>query len=245
MSNGRGTSPVASRVVATTENTPGTVRFEAAAAPRVGREVTRVLTDPDRPRSITWAWHRVPSMASPTPLMAEPNRAATYLPVAADVGHRLRATATYTDDHGPGQTAAGTTSAEVAPGTITFSADPPTPCAHVEATLTDADGGINTESADSPPNFSYGWQWDPPPASSSSRSPVTTSTTQTNSVVGQTIGVRVQYGDNASDRNTVDTTSAVVQANVPRTPLALRSTPGDRRVSLVWGAPDDCAACHY
>ncbi len=185
-------------------------------------------------------------MGSPTPLMAEPNRADTYLPVAADVGHRLRATATYTDDHGPGQTAAGTTPAVAAPGTITFSADPPTPCAHVEATLTDADGGINTESADSPPNFSYGWQWDPPPASSSSRSPVTPSTTRSylppNSVVGQTIGVRVQYGDNASDRNTVDTTSAVVQANVPRTPLALRSTPGDRRVSLVWGAPDDCGS---
>ncbi len=53
VSNGRGTSAVASRVVATTENTPGTVRFEAAAPPRVGREVTAVLTDPDRPRSIT------------------------------------------------------------------------------------------------------------------------------------------------------------------------------------------------
>ena len=247
----RGVNAQGESAAATQDETPGTdppvvdppdgtVRFEHADPPRVRRMVTAILTDDDNPRSITWAWQRVPSAGAPTPLADTDN---TYTPVAADVGHALRATATYTDDDGPGQTATATTPAVVhPPGTITLSPDPPSTCAHVEATLTDADGGINTEFSDSPPGFAYGWSWIP----QSSRPPSATTTTQSylpgNSLVGQTIRVTVQYGDNASDRNTAARTSGAVQANVPRTPTGLRSTPGAGRVSLAWTAPNDCGS---
>ena len=225
----------------TTTTDDGTVSFENADPPRVGREVTATLTDDDNPQSITWAWQRVPSTGAPTALSGTAN---TYTPVAADVGASLRATATYTDDDGPGQTATGTTPAVIDTGTITLSPSPPRTCEHLEATLVDGDGGINTESAASPPGFPYGWRWIP--QTSSSRSPAATSTTQSylpgNSLVGQTIRVTVQYGDNASDRNTATTTSGVVQANVPRTPTGVASTPGDGRVSLSWTAPNACGS---
>ena len=129
-------------------------------------------------------------------------------------------------------------------GTITLSPSPPMTCAHVNATLEDVDGGITTESSASPPNFTYGWEWDPPSAAASGSQG--TSTTQSylppNSLVGQTAQVTVQYGDRASDRNTATRTSGTVAANTPRTPTGLKSTPGDRRVSLTWKAPNDCGS---
>ncbi len=146
---------------------------------------------------------------------------------------------------GTSATKTATATVTGSPGTITLSPDPPTTCAHVEATLTDADGGINTEPSRSPPDFAYGWRWTPQ-TSSSSRSPVNTSTTQSylpsNSLVGQTIQVTVQYGDNASDRNTATTTSGVVHANVPRSIPSFTATGGQGRVDLSWGAPNDCGA---
>ena len=195
--NAQGESAAATRDETPTPNPPGTVSFRNANPPQVDREVTATLSDDDNPRSITWAWERVPSAGAPT---TRPDTDNTYTPVAADVGHGLRATATYTDDDGSGQTATATTSAVVnppPPPTITLSPDPPKTCAHLEATLEDADGGINTEFADSPPGFPYGWRWIP---QTSSNSPTTTTTTTTqsylpaNSLVGQTISVTVQYG---------------------------------------------------
>ncbi len=144
-----------------------------------------------------------------------------------------------------GNSATETATATVtgAPGTLTLAPDPPSTCAHLEATLTDADGGINTESSDSPPGFPYGWQWIP---QTSSRSPATTSTTQSylpsNSLVGQTIRVTVQYGDNASSRNTATRTTAAVQVNTPRAIPGFSATGGRGRVDLAWTAPNDCGA---
>ena len=127
-------------------------------------------------------------------------------------------------------------------GRITLSPNPPRTCAHVEATLTDADGGINTEFSDSPPGFPYGWSWIP----QTSPTPSATTTTQSylpgNSLVGQTIRVTVQYGDNASNRNTAARTSGAVQANAPRAIPRFTATGGQGRVDLSWSAPNDCGA---
>ena len=130
------------------------------------------------------------------------------------------------------------------PGTIALDPIAPQTCAHTTGTLRDEDGGINTEFSDSPPGFPYGWRWIP--QTSSSRSPATTSTTQSylpgNSLVGQKIRVTVQYGDNASNRNTATTTSEAVQANSPRAIPRFTAAGGRGRADLSWTAPDDCGA---
>ncbi|MCY3735073.1 MAG: fibronectin type III domain-containing protein [Gemmatimonadaceae bacterium] len=132
-------------------------------------------------------------------------------------------------------------------GRITLSPSTPMTCAHVNATLEDVDGGITTEASASPPSsprFIYGWEWVPPSAgpSGSSGTSTTRSYLPANPSVGQTVRVTVQYGDRASDRNTATLTSGAVTANTPRTPTGLKSTGGDRRVSLSWKAPDNCGS---
>ena len=128
-------------------------------------------------------------------------------------------------------------------GTIALDPIAPQTCAHTTGTLRDEDGGINTELSDSPPGFPYGWRWIP---QTSSRSPAATSTTRSylpsNSLVGQTIRVTVQYGDNASNRNTADTTSGVVQANAPRSIPRFTANGGQGRADLSWTAPNGCGA---
>ncbi len=132
-------------------------------------------------------------------------------------------------------------------GRITLSPSTPMTCAHVNATLQDVDGGITTQASASPttpPTFTYGWEWVPPSAgpSGSSGTSTTRSYLPANSSVGQTVQVTVRYGDRASDRNTATLTSGAVAANTPRTPTGLKSTGGDRQVSLSWRAPDNCGS---
>ena len=129
------------------------------------------------------------------------------------------------------------------PGTITLSS-PPQTCAQLTATLTDADGGIMTVGS-LPDGFTYGWVWDPPSASSSRTAG--TSTTQSylppNSAAGRPVSVTVQYGDNASNRNTATLTSGAVLANAPRSISGFTATGGRRRADLAWTAPsNDCGA---
>ena len=72
--------------------------------PRVGTALTATLTDPDGSTSgFAWTWER---STGPTTWVAIDGAASSsYTPTAADAGHYLRATATYTDGHGAGKSA--------------------------------------------------------------------------------------------------------------------------------------------
>ena len=72
--------------------------------PRVGMALDATLTDPDRSISgVAWTWER---SAGPTTWVAIGGaESSSYTPAAAEAGHYLRATATYTDGHGAGKSA--------------------------------------------------------------------------------------------------------------------------------------------
>ena len=102
-------------VTVAVRDAPGKLCLSASAsacrpltAPQVGREVYAILEDPDvdadRPATnLTWGWERVSDEEDldedGTPL---DNHTASYTPAAADVGHSLRVTVTYTDGDGTG-----------------------------------------------------------------------------------------------------------------------------------------------
>ena len=75
------------------------------AQPQVGTELTAALTDPDGGVSgTTWEWESSPDGSTGWAVIKGATSDA-YTPAAEDAGKRLRATASYTDGHGPGKTA--------------------------------------------------------------------------------------------------------------------------------------------
>ena len=103
----------ASEVLAATTDVIGTngIVTLSPAQPVVGEAVTASLTDPDGGvTDMSWQWARASSpTASGTPITGATST--SYTPVQADVGSHLRATASYTDAQGPGQSASETTNA--------------------------------------------------------------------------------------------------------------------------------------
>ncbi len=92
----------------------GTVAL-SSTQPRVDTSLTAALTDPDgAPSSITWLWGRSSDQNNWT--IIDGATAASYRPVATDVGNYLRATASYTDGHGPGKGAEAVSSNPVLGG---------------------------------------------------------------------------------------------------------------------------------
>ena len=100
------------------DTTPITDREGAAiilsTQPRVGSPVTATLTDPDGGESnITWNWERSSDQNVWTAINGA--NSASYSPVAGDLGNYLRATARYTDQHGPGKSAQAVSANPVRP----------------------------------------------------------------------------------------------------------------------------------
>ena len=117
--------------------------------PREQQALTATLSDLDGlvAASILWEWARSADGTIWTPITAAAasgTAVATYTPQAVDVGHYVRATATYTDGHGMGQTEAATTPARVqAPPQVILVLSPsaitePAGVSTVTATLTPA-----------------------------------------------------------------------------------------------------------
>ena len=76
--------------------------------PVMGEAVTASLADPDNPTGITWQWASS-STASGTYTDITGATTDTYTPVQGDVGNYLRATASYNDAQGSGQSASAAT----------------------------------------------------------------------------------------------------------------------------------------
>ena len=100
-------------VTVTNVDEAGAVTFDSDA-PRAATALTATLADPDGSISgESWAWTRLDSADASTGTAITGATAASYTPVAADVGKWLRATASYTDGHGASKTAAAVTAAAV------------------------------------------------------------------------------------------------------------------------------------
>ena len=76
----------------------------SAVQPQEGTSLVAELKDDDGPRGTTWQWYRTSSRGS-TGTVITSATSPTYLPDADDVGHYLRATASYDDGHSTGKTA--------------------------------------------------------------------------------------------------------------------------------------------
>ena len=112
--SGKSESAVTSAAVlaASTEGTPGTVALTPSTQLTSGDSVTATLTDADNPSNQAWQWARS-STASGTFTNIPNATSASYTTADADAGNYLRATVTYDDSSGTGETADASTSSAV------------------------------------------------------------------------------------------------------------------------------------
>ena len=102
-SDGALTATVDVTVTVTNIDEAGTVTLSTDQPP-ARAEITAALTDPDEGVSgAVWQWER--SSDGNTGWAGIGTSSPSYTPVDGDVGYYLRATASYTDGHGPGKTA--------------------------------------------------------------------------------------------------------------------------------------------
>ena len=102
-SDGTLTATVDVTVTVTNVDEAGTVTLSTNQPP-VRAEITAALTDPDEGvTGAVWQWER--SSDGNTDWAGIGTSSPSYTPVDGDVGYHLRATASYTDGHGPGKTA--------------------------------------------------------------------------------------------------------------------------------------------
>ena len=122
--------------------------------PEVGTALTVSLSDPDGSLSdISWQWARSSDGSNWSDISGA--NSDSYTPVADDVGSYLRATASYTDGHGPGKSAHAVMEQQTAQrgpsfeGDVTFTVDENTPPGSLVGdaiTATDPDGDVLTYS---------------------------------------------------------------------------------------------------
>ena len=100
-------------VSVTNANDPGTVTIAGTA--RVDVVLKASVTDPDVPVSaVSWQWSRSATAGGSFVNLSSGGTAASYKPVAGDLGKFLKARATYTDAFGTGQVAERVTAAVAA-----------------------------------------------------------------------------------------------------------------------------------
>ena len=145
-------------VTVTNVNEDGSVSLSPSGQPRVGTALTASVTDLDGSvTGITWQWASSSNGSTGWGDISGA-RSATYTPVDGDAGNFLRATASYTDGHGPGKSENAVTSGAVQAATVTVpgtagsvSLSPSSGLVSgntITASLTDADNPVNQV-----------WQW--------------------------------------------------------------------------------------
>ena len=90
-------------VTVTNKEEPGMLALPATQ-PQAEADYTATLSDPDVVQSTTWTWERALNRSGPWTAVsgsADSTTTSVYTPVTDDVGYYLRATAAYTDGHGP------------------------------------------------------------------------------------------------------------------------------------------------
>ena len=103
VSAGSHTIPFDVAVTVTNKEEPGMLALPPTQ-PQAEADYTATLSDPDGVQSTTWTWERSTSRSGPWATVSgafDSTTTSVYTPVTGDVGHYLRATAAYTDGHGP------------------------------------------------------------------------------------------------------------------------------------------------
>ena len=150
-----GAGNVALTIDVTNVNEPGLVTL-TPTSPTAARTLTAALTDPDQDISgASWTWAWAPISAGPFIIISSATNT-TYTPLPADIGRYLKATATYADHFGAGQSAekvsdnaVGNNPPPVFPNpAVTFTVDENSTAGTVGTiTATDPDGETLTYSA--------------------------------------------------------------------------------------------------
>ena len=124
----------------------------SAPTPRVDQPLHALVSDPDPGLTDpTWKWERSSDRSTWTPL--EGATTDTYTPTTGDEGHYLRATATYTDGFGPGQTATATTAGATTAGHTTTYTDVTEDSVHAPAIDALAARGVFVDTECGPDTF--------------------------------------------------------------------------------------------
>ncbi len=114
LGSGKTLSEIAGTAVeaANPAGTDGTLAL-SQTQPVIGNTISATLTDADNPDTTTysWEWERSTNNSTWNPVSGATG--ATYTVGTADAGNYLRATLTYTDDSGAGQTATAATTRQV------------------------------------------------------------------------------------------------------------------------------------
>ena len=195
---------------------------EGTTLPRVNYEITARLEDENydysRDGGRSWAWERINSSGDVVETLSVPvGEQWIYTPVVEDIGHRIRATVTYSDFYAPSQSASATTRPVVAdnrPGPANGSihlahADPPRANQEMEAEVRDEDGVRNVN---------WAWVVFTPPSddSNTGRSDPNHSPTFTpgSGDVGKKIRVTAVYDDRHSTGIVVTEETGLIQVAV-------------------------------
>ena len=115
VSAGGDTTTLDVAVTVTNKEEPGMLALPPTR-PQVDADHTATLGDPDGVQSTTWTWERSTSRSGPWRTVSgtvDSTTASVYTPVTGDIGHYLRATAGYTDGHGPNKSLSAVSSDSV------------------------------------------------------------------------------------------------------------------------------------
>ena len=153
----------------------GTVAL-SSTQPRVGTRLSATLTDPDGSISnLTWQWATSQNGSSNWATISGA-ASARYTPVATDVGHYLRVTASYTDGHGAGKSAQA-----VSANPVEYAPPPPPPPPPPPTTGGGGGGGGGGTPRNRTPSFTEG--------------AAATRTVAENTAAGQDIGAPLEAVD--------------------------------------------------
>ena len=219
--------------------------------PSASIEITAALTDPDEGVTGTsWQWEK--SSDGTTDWVDVGTDSPSYTPADGDVGHYVRATASYTDGHGPNKNAQATTAQAVQaganrppefPATETGSREVP------ENTGVGEDIGapVTATDPDTGDTLSYSLE-----GTDSASFQIVSASGQIQTKTGVTYdheakssySVTVKADDGKGDTDTIDVTIAVTDEDEPPPAPAAptvdaASTSGHNTLSVSWQAPDD------
>ena len=217
--------------VAVVENRddPGTITL-SPSAPRIGETVTATLVDTDSGvRDTVWTWPRHGGVSG----QQYPSIRTSKEKVGRnDLGKRLRATVTYTDNHGSGKSASATTQ--------DVRANKPGPVGSLTASRGNGQVTLTwTAAANNGASIDY-YEYRQGTSGSFSRigSGHTARNARSKTVTGLTNGTsytfQVRAHNAVGDGPAVSVTAT--PATRPGVPPSFRATPGNARVALTWGA---------
>ena len=219
--------------------------------PSASIEITAALTDPDEGVTGTsWQWEK--SSDGTTDWVDVGTDSPSYTPADGDVGHYVRATASYTDGHGPNKNAQATTAQAVQaganrppefPATETGSREVP------ENTGVDEDIGAPVTAADPDTGDTLSYSLE---GTDSASFQIVSASGQIQTKTGVTYdheakssySVTVKADDGKGDTDTIEVTIAVTDEDepppAPTVPTVdAASASGHNTLSVSWQAPDD------